>query len=81
MPEGQLSGLSCFTQRQKRLEQIASVWNSEKKEVALAWARQLRDICSISPHLKTSEKKIIYKLNLHCRIVDISDWIYMLYLY
>lgn len=59
MPEGQVSWLVLLYTETKKLGQIASVWHLEKKENrnSFTWARQLEGLCSISPHLKTSEKK------------------------
>jgi len=66
-----------------RANRQCSGFRKKETGTALAWPGQPEDICSISPHLKTSEKKKkkIYNLNVHCRIVDISDWLYKLYLY
>lgn len=53
MPEGHWL---ILLYRDKRIRANCQCLECRKKEIGIAsaWARQLEDICSISPHLKTS---------------------------
>lgn len=63
--------------RDKKLEQMGRVWNL-KKINCFNMGKTIQRHLLHSPHNKWG-KKPIYRRNLHCRIVGVSDWVSKLY--